>query len=94
MHGLAAERTARHYIQPGRRVQNAFIESFNSKLRGGCPNRHVLLSLTRASERIDSWRRRSWLHRKGTVRPSNLRAPPPPCSIAYPGHNIDPELSS
>jgi putative transposase len=34
----AAERVSRHYIQPGKPVQNAFIESFNSKLRDECLN--------------------------------------------------------
>jgi transposase InsO family protein len=29
-----------HYIEPGKPVQNAFIESFNSKLRDECLNEH------------------------------------------------------
>jgi putative transposase len=36
----AAERVSWHYIQPGKPVQNAFIESFNSKLRDECLNEH------------------------------------------------------
>ena len=41
----AIDRVAWHYIQPGKPVQNAFIESFNSKLRDECLNEHVFLSL-------------------------------------------------
>jgi putative transposase len=37
----AADRLAWHYIQPGKPVQNAFIESFNSKLRDECLNEHL-----------------------------------------------------
>jgi len=37
----AAQRVAWHYIQPGKPVQNAFIESFNSRLRDECLNEHV-----------------------------------------------------
>jgi putative transposase len=32
-----------HYIEPGKPVQNAFVESFNSKLRDECLNEHVFL---------------------------------------------------
>jgi putative transposase len=34
-------RVAWHYIEPGKPVQNAFIESFNSRLRDECLNEHL-----------------------------------------------------
>jgi putative transposase len=52
----AIDRVARHYIQPGKPVQNAFIESFNSRLRDECLNEHVFVSLGEAREIIDAWR--------------------------------------
>ena len=45
-----------HYIEPGKPVQNAFIESFNSKLRDECLNEHVFLTLAEARETIGAWR--------------------------------------
>ena len=45
-----------HYIEPGKPVQNAFIESFNSKLRDECLNEHVFLSLAEARTIIEAWR--------------------------------------
>jgi len=45
-----------HYIEPGKPVQNAFIESFNSKLRDECLNEHMFLSLAEARETIEAWR--------------------------------------
>ena len=45
-----------HYIEPGKPVQNAFIESFNSKLRDECLNEHVFLTLAEARDTIDAWR--------------------------------------
>jgi putative transposase len=52
----ATDRVGWHYIQPGKPVQNAFIESFNSKLRDECLNEHVFTSLTEAREIIAAWR--------------------------------------
>ena len=52
----ATGRLAWHYIEPGKPVQNAFIESFNSKLRDECLNEHVFLSLAEARETIEAWR--------------------------------------
>jgi putative transposase len=45
-----------HYIEPGKPVQNAFIESFNSRLRDECLNEHVFLTLAEARETIETWR--------------------------------------
>ena len=52
----AIDRVAWHYIQPGKPVQNAFIESFNSRLRDECLNEHVFVRLSEAREIIDEWR--------------------------------------
>jgi putative transposase len=52
----AAERVSWHYIQPGKPVQNAFIESFNSKLRDECLNEHVFFGLAEARHLIEAWR--------------------------------------
>jgi putative transposase len=45
-----------HYIEPGKPAQNAFIESFNSRLRDECLNEHLFESLAEAREIIESWR--------------------------------------
>lgn len=52
----ATDRVAWHYIQPGKPVQNAFIESFNSRLRDECLNEHLFGSLSEARQIIDAWR--------------------------------------
>lgn len=45
-----------HFIEPGKPVQNAFIESFNGKMRDECLNEHWFLSLGEARETIEAWR--------------------------------------
>ena len=52
----AIDRVAWHYIHPGKPVQNALIESFNSRLRDECLNEHVFVSLGEAREIIEAWR--------------------------------------
>jgi putative transposase len=52
----ATGRLAWHYIEPGKPAQNAFIESFNIKLRDECLNEHVFLSLAEARRIIEAWR--------------------------------------
>ena len=52
----ATDRVGWHYIQPGKPVQNAFIESFNSKLRDECLNEHVFTNLAQARAIIEAWR--------------------------------------
>jgi putative transposase len=44
------------YIKPGKPMQNAYIESFNSRLRDECLNEHAFLNLAEAREIIASWR--------------------------------------
>ncbi len=44
-----------HYIQPGKPTQNAFIESFNGKLRDECLNETLFASLSDAREELVKW---------------------------------------
>jgi putative transposase len=44
------------YIQPGKPMQNGFVESFNGTLRDECLNLHWFLTLRDAREKIESWR--------------------------------------
>jgi putative transposase len=46
-----------HFIQPGKPVQNAFIESFNGKFRDECLNEHWFVTLQEAQAVIAVWRR-------------------------------------
>jgi len=45
-----------HFIQPGKPVQNAYIESFNGRFRQECLNQHWFLSLPDARRTIEAWR--------------------------------------
>ena len=54
----SAERRVRlEFIQPGKPVQNAFVESFNGRLRDECLNVNWFTSLGDARRKIGSWRR-------------------------------------
>jgi putative transposase len=44
------------YIQPGKPMQNGFIESFNGSLRDECLNLHWFSSLDDARQVIEAWR--------------------------------------
>ena len=44
------------FIRPGRPVENAFIESFNGRLRDECLNAEVFFSIADANEKITAWR--------------------------------------
>ena len=52
----AYQRHVRHFIDPGKPIQNAFVESFNGKFRDGCLNEHYFESLEDAREKIEAWR--------------------------------------
>jgi putative transposase len=44
-------------IEPGKPNQNAYIESFNGRLRDECLNEHWFVSLAHARAAIEAWRR-------------------------------------
>ena len=46
-----------HYITPGKPVQNAFIESFNGRLRDEFLNETLFTSLMQARLALEAWRR-------------------------------------
>lgn len=45
------------FIRPGKPVENAFIESFNGRLRDECLNVHRFASLGEAQAIIEAWRK-------------------------------------
>ncbi|MBV9468661.1 MAG: transposase, partial [Abitibacteriaceae bacterium] len=45
-----------HFIEPGKPVQNAIIESFNGKFRDECLNQEWFTDLYDARHTIESWR--------------------------------------
>lgn len=45
-----------HYIAPGKPIQNAFIESFNARLRDELLNETLFSSLSHARSALSSWR--------------------------------------
>jgi len=46
-----------HYIAPGKPTQNAFIESFNGRLRDELLNETLFTSLAHARVALEEWRR-------------------------------------
>lgn len=65
------------FIQPGKPIQNAHIESFNGRLRDECLNQHYFLSLLDARFHIERWRRHY-----NTERPHEACAPLTPMEFA------------
>ena len=45
------------YIQPGKPIQNAFAESFNSRFRDECLNEELFHDLADAKKKIEKWRK-------------------------------------
>jgi putative transposase len=52
----AHNRVELRFIQPGKPVQNAYIESFNSRFRDECLSQHWFASLSHMRSIIDNWR--------------------------------------
>jgi putative transposase len=46
-----------HFIDPGKPVQNAFVESFNGRFRDECLNEHWFVDLADARRTIETYRR-------------------------------------
>ncbi len=45
------------FIRPGRPVENAFIESFNGRLRDELLNGELFMGLLDARQKLEAWRR-------------------------------------
>jgi putative transposase len=45
-----------HYIAPGKPTQNAFVESFNGRLRDECLNETLSTSIAQARAELSAWR--------------------------------------
>lgn len=46
-----------NFIRPGKPIENAYVESFNGRLRDECLNTNWFLNLKHAREIIEDWRR-------------------------------------
>ena len=64
------------FSRPGKPTDNAFIESFNGKLRAECLNTHWFLSLDDARAKMEEWRRDY-----NEVRPHSAIGNKPPISL-------------
>jgi len=64
------------FIEPGKPVQNAFVESFNGRLTDECLNLHWFKSLRHAREEIARWR----VH-YNTKRPHSARSYQTPMDV-------------
>ena len=66
-----------HYIAPGKPTQNAFVESFNGRLRDECLNETLFTSLPHARAVLAAWR-----HDYNKVRPHSQLGGRTPAEIA------------
>ena len=70
------------FIEPGKPVQNACIESFNSRFRDECLSQHWFASLSHMRSVLDNWRD-DYNHRRGHSSPGyglrlSSQSDPPP----------------
>ena len=66
-----------HYIAPGKPTQNAFIESFNGRLRDELLNETLFTSLARARAVLAAW-----MNDYNNVRPRSALGDPTPSEFA------------
>lgn len=70
------------FIDPGKPMQNGFLESFNGKFRDECLNQHWFGSLTQARSIIATWR-----EEYSTQRPHSALAEQTPVKYARAPHH-------
>jgi len=68
-----------HYIAPGKPQQNAFVESFNGRLRDECLNETLFTSLTDARTVLAAWQ-----HDYNEVRPHSALGGQTPAAFSLP----------
>ena len=66
-----------HYTAPGKPTQNAFVESFNGKLRDECLNETLFTTLAHARMELAEWQ-----HAYNPVRPHSKLGGRTPAEIA------------
>lgn len=66
-----------HYIAPGKPTQNAFVESFNGRLRDECLNETLISSLSHARTVLAAWK-----HDYNHHRPHSAHGGVPPFEFA------------
>ena len=78
------------FIRPGKPTENAFVESFNGKMRDECLNLHWFTDLADARRRIERWR-----HEYNHMRPhSSLGRLPPVVAAQRAGLRPPPATSA
>ena len=83
--GWSSDRkVAWHYIAPGKPQQNAFVESFNGRLRDECLNETLFTSLTHARTELATWQRdyNEVRPHSALMQASTASVTLPPCSPA------------
>ena len=70
-----------HYIAPGKPTQNAFVESFNGRLRDECLNETLFSSLSHARIALASWK-----HDYNHHRPHSAHGGETPAAFAAKAH--------
>ncbi len=66
-----------HYIAPGKPTQNAFVESFNGRLRDECLNETLFTSMVQARAVLATWRQDC-----NTIRPHSKLGGRAPAEVA------------
>jgi len=66
------------FSRPGKPTDNAFIESFNGRLRAECLNTHWFLSVADARDKLEDWRRDY-----NEVRPHGAIGNKPPAALLH-----------